>query len=108
VDVYPLKIAENVTLMGDDFIVSIDGKTFYCNHFAPLVWDHQQHGRPCCHGHSHSGLHGSQPWEYDSGKILDVGVDNAIKYNKTPFFSFREILEIMESKPQKTYDHHGE
>jgi len=57
-------------------------------------------------GHSHGGLEGAQPEDTDCGKILDCGVDNALKYNGTPFFSFQEVVEIMNRKNIKTYDHH--
>jgi calcineurin-like phosphoesterase family protein len=105
-DFYPLKIAPNVFMMGDSFYVSIDGRKFYCNHFASKTWDGMQHGWGHLHGHSHGGLEGSQPEECDDGKVLDVGVDNALKYNKTPFFSFQEICSILDEKPVKIVDHH--
>lgn len=107
VEIYPLKIAENVTMMGDAFNLCIDGKSFYCNHFATMIWDGQQHGYGALFGHSHGGLKGAQPEDVDCGKILDCGVDNALKYNSTPFFFFPEIVEIMNRKNIKTYDHHG-
>lgn len=105
-DFYPLSISQNVIMAGDHFLVSIDGRKFYCNHFASKTWDGMHHGWSHLHGHSHGGLEGSQPDEYDDGKILDVGVDNAIKYNKTPFFSFQEVCEILDKKPVKIVDHH--
>lgn len=107
-DFYPLRIAQNVFMMGEQFLVSIDGKKIFCCHFPWKVWDGQQHGWMHCHGHNHSNLAGSQPNDLDNGKILDCGVDNALKYNGTAFFSFQEIVEIMNKKPIKLYDHHGE
>lgn len=105
-EILPLHIAPNVVFIGDQFLASIDGKKLFCNHFASITWDGQQHGWMHLHGHSHGGLNGSQTEETDNGKILDCGVDNALKYNNTAFFSFPEILEIMNKKPLKTFDHH--
>lgn len=105
-EILPLHIAPNVIYMGDHFLISIDGRKFYCNHFTSKTWDGMQHGWGHLHGHSHGGLEGSQPDEYEDGKVLDCGVDNALRYNKTPFFSFREVCEIMDKKPIKLIDHH--
>jgi len=105
-EILPLSIAPNVVFMGDQFLVSIDGRKFFCNHFASKTWDGMQHGWGYLHGHSHGGLEGSQPDELNDGKILDCGVDNALKYNKTPFFSFQEVCKILDKKPIKLVDHH--
>ncbi len=106
VDVYPVKVASNISMVGDSALISIDGKKVFCCHFPWKVWDGQQHGWMHCHGHNHSNLAGSQPNDLDNGKILDCGIDNALKYNGTIFFSFQEIVEIMNKKPLKTFDHH--
>jgi len=104
---FPLKIAKNVTHLGDDFELDVDRHRLYCRHYAPLLWDGINKGRNCCCGHSHSSLKAANPNENGIGRVLDVGVDNAIKYNGTAFFNINEVAEIMERKGTTNLDHHA-
>jgi calcineurin-like phosphoesterase family protein len=106
VDIYPLKIARNVTMMGDAFYVSIDRRKFYCNHFAPTIWDGMQHGWGCVCGHSHGSLEIANYYN-DEMKLLDVGIDNALKYHGKPLFEFKDVCEIMDKKTLYAPDHHA-
>jgi hypothetical protein len=76
---------------------------------APLIWDKMKYDNyvAVC-GHSHGNLDIAKPNHYKSGKILDVGVDNALKHNGSAFFSVEEVVEIMSKKNIKIYDHHGD
>lgn len=103
---YPLKITPNITLLGYEFLLDIDQDRFFVTHMAPLIWPEGNKGRMAIIGHSHGNLVGANPDDQGLGKILDCGVENAIKYNGTAFFSLEEIKEIMLKKPISMVDHH--
>lgn len=103
---YPMKITPNVTLLGYEFFLDIDRDYFYCRHMAPLIWPDQNRLRNCLCGHSHGNLIQANPGENGFGKILDVGVENAIKWNGTAFFTIDEAVEILSLKEKSHFDHH--
>jgi len=74
-------------------------------HFPVAAWHRQGYGSYHLHGHSHSNL----KQEFQQGKILDVGLDNAIKlYGQPKFFDEDMIVEYMASKERFVSDHHAE
>ncbi len=103
---YPMKITPNITLMGYEFLLDIDRDRFYCRHMAPLIWPDQNRGRMCLTGHSHGNLKQANPNENGFGKMLDVGVENAKRYNGTAFFTVDEAVEILNKKEFSHFDHH--
>jgi len=105
-EVYPLRIAKNVTMMGESFLLDVDRDRFFCTHMAPLVFHDQNRGRVCLCGHSHSNLKQINPDRDDFGKILDCGVENAKMFNGTAFFDIDEVVDILAKKKPSTLDHH--
>lgn len=105
-EIYPLKIARNVTMVGDSFLLDIDRDRFYCTHMSPLIFPDQSKGRVCVCGHSHSNLKQINPGRDDFGKILDCGVENAIRNNASAFFDLDEVVELLKQKKQSNLDHH--
>lgn len=103
---YPMKITPNVTLMGYEFLLDVDHDYFYCRHMAPLIWPDQNRLRTCLTGHSHGNLKQANPDGNGFGKMLDTGIENAIKYNGTAFFNIDEVVEIMNKKEISHFDHH--
>jgi calcineurin-like phosphoesterase family protein len=74
-------------------------------HFPVSAWHKQGYGSYHLHGHSHGHL---KP-EFQKGKILDVGLDSAIKlYGQPKFFDEDMIVEYMASKGRFVSDHHAE
>jgi calcineurin-like phosphoesterase family protein len=106
-EIYPLQIADRVTMVGDSFLLDIDRDRFYCTHMSPLIFPDQGKGRVCVCGHSHSNLKQINPSRDDFGKILDCGVENAIRNNKSAFFDLDEVVELLKQKKVSTLDHHG-
>jgi calcineurin-like phosphoesterase family protein len=104
---YPLRITPNITLMGYEFLLDIDQDQFYIRHMAALVWPFMNKNYTHICGHSHGNLIAANPGENGIGKVLDVGVENAIKYNGTMFFSLEEVRNIMNKKDFSKVDHHG-
>jgi len=102
---YPVKIA-NFTLMGESMHAFIDGVSVYMQHYPCYVWPELGAGGFHLHGHCHGRLPQSNVATTDAGKVLDIGVDNAIAYNGTPFFSWDEVKTIMARKPVVKRDHH--
>lgn len=104
---YPLRITPNITLLGYEFLLDIDQDHFYCRHMAPLIWPDCNKGRSCLTAHSHGNLVAARPGENGIGKVLDCGVENAIRYNGTAFFTLNEVIKIMSNKEDSKVDHHG-
>lgn len=108
---YPMKITPNVTIVGYEFLLDVDKDYFYCRHMASLIWPDMNkfgrgYGRSHLSGHSHGNLKQANPGEQGFGKILDVGVENAIKYNGTAFFTIDEVVDILDKKESSKFDHH--
>ena len=103
---YPMKITPNITLLGYEFLLDIDHHKFYCRHMAPLIWPEQNKNRTCLTAHSHGNLKQANPDGNGFGKMLDVGVENAKRYNGTAFFRLEEVVEIMSVKETSKFDHH--
>lgn len=102
---YPRR-ANNLTFVGDTLLAYIDGVSVYMQHYPCFVWPELSKGGIHLHGHCHRRLAESNPERTDTGKVLDVGVDNAIAYNGTPFFSWDDVKSIMATKPVVKRDHH--
>jgi hypothetical protein len=92
-----------LTFLGSDASIQIDKTVFYLKHMAPAIFDRNAMGALI--GHSHGDLDGAQPNETSRGKFLDVGVDNSIKYNNSAFFTFEDVVRIMNKKPKVSLDH---
>jgi len=121
IELYPLTVSndlQNVKLMpsvdshneitffGESVTFNIGRNFYYCRHMIAPIWDTMKYdGGGMIHGHSHSNLVNSQPND-TQGKVLDVGVDNAKKYNGTCFFTLEEIDQIMKHKINLKLDHH--
>lgn len=103
---YPMRITPNITLLGYEFLLDIDHDRFYVSHMASLIWPEQNRGRHHICGHSHGNLKQANPDGNGFGKMLDVGIENAIKYNGTAFFNVDEVVEIMNKKEVSHFDHH--
>jgi predicted phosphodiesterase len=96
------------TYFGEEGYFQIGNMFYFCRHMAPLIWDKMKYENyVCLCGHSHGN---SKELNVDNkaGKILDVGMDNAMKYNGSAFFKIEEVDAIMKTKTVKIYDHHGD
>lgn len=70
-------------------------------HYPMAVWRNSHYGAYHLHGHSHGSY-----WT-PKNKILDVGLDNAIKlYNKPKFFTVDDINDYMSYREMQSVDHH--
>lgn len=103
--IYPTD-ADNLTFVGDQLHAYIDGVSVFMQHYPLFVWPELKAGGFHLHGHCHRRLPESNPEATAHGKVLDVGVDNALAYNGTPFFSWDDIKRIMARKPVVRRDHH--
>lgn len=96
-DVYPLNY-NNSFFCGDDLHLSVGKKKVELSHFPKKVWDFSTKNAYHLHGHCHGGLVGSNPSDATGFKILDVGVENAIKFNGKAYFSWAEVESILEKR----------
>lgn len=106
IDIWPIKY-KTTTFLGYCGAIQVDNQYIYLQHMAQYIWPYQ--GDLSWHlcGHSHQSCQILNTQEVNSGKILDCGVDNALKYNGTPFFSYSEIKQIMDRKQLIKRDHHS-
>jgi hypothetical protein len=97
-----------ITYLGEEGYFQIGNMFYFCRHMAPLIWDKMKYDNyVCLCGHSHSN---SKQLNIDNqeGKILDIGMDNAMIYNGSAFLKIEEVDAIMKTKSIKIYDHHGD
>lgn len=104
-EVFPLAY-KNLVFVGDTFPIFVDNISVYMQHYPQYVWPEQGGGGYCLCGHCHGNAKELNPADATHGRILDVGLDNAISYNQTPFFSWDDIRKIMDKKPVVSHDHH--
>lgn len=70
-------------------------------HYPIGSWKNQKHGSYHLHGHCHGN------YTQTRGRMLDVGLDNAIgQFGKAKFFTESEIYDYMEAIPVATTDSH--
>lgn len=103
-EVYPLTVG-NLIFVGQSLHIYVGNQSIYMQHYAPYIWPEMSKGGVCCTGHSHSNCPELNP-STGTQRILDVGLDNAIKYNGTPFFSYNEIMAILGKRVNAPRDHH--
>lgn len=78
----------------------IFGNKVHVYHFPTACWNQQHRGAWHLHGHSHGTFKAS-------GKILDVGLDNAYNlYQEHRFFSEEDIEAYMLTKEIQSNDYH--
>ncbi len=104
-EAYPLNW-ENVTFLGSQKYIQIDKQIVLISHFAHYAWDNMQHGAWNLCGHCHGNAPKLNPDEKEA-KVLDVGVDNALKQTGYPVFSYAEVKVIMDKKVFTPLDHHN-
>lgn len=92
----------SITFLGSQAIIQVNKQLIHLCHMAPKIWTR---GAIALFGHSHGDLHGAQPEDRDGGKVLDCGIENSLKYNGTAFFTYEEVLKIMDKKPKISLDH---
>ena len=99
IDVYPFKY-KNVTFMGYQCEVIIQGKYVVLNHFPLEVWENMKDGSYMLCGHSHYSLPRTRKDSVD-GLTLDCGWEG-----HNSIYNFNEIVEIMKTKNIRQVDHH--
>lgn len=104
-EVYPIKV-NNITFVGQFYWAYIDGVSVYCQHYAQYIWPELSKNGYCIAGHSHSTCKALNPEGGAQGKILDIGIDNAIKYRNSPFFKWEDVKQIMSNREIVKKDHH--
>lgn len=102
---YPGITNDKLVFMGESALFNIDKQLVYMKHMASLIYPYiNKNGWHLC-GHSHGNCPQLNP-DHKMGKVLDVGLDNAKKYNGTMFFTWDEIKTIMSKKEIAKIDHH--
>jgi hypothetical protein len=96
---FPLQV---MTFLGTSANIQIDKRLIHLSHMAPLIWER---GAVALLGHSHGDLEGAQPSDKSRGKMFDCGIENSKNYNGSAFFTFEDVVRIMDSKPNISLDH---
>jgi calcineurin-like phosphoesterase family protein len=108
-DAFGILLWENVEFAG--YYLEIQHKKRYmnCCHYPIASWNHMRNAH-MLHGHSHGAFKQSSLLhpQHNSGRILDVGVECALKYsnNTSAIFSFEEIDGILSKREAIKVDHH--
>ena len=117
-EIYPLKF-NNITFCGNDLRLWVGKQEIHLSHFPKRIWDNMSDKRkvtetgglkgpkPSIHlsGHSHAS-DASRNISSQSGKCLDVGVENAITYDDKFWFTYDEIERLMLDKKVQVLDGH--
>ena len=81
--------------------VTEQGQKIILCHYSLAVWNRSHYGSICLFGHSHNSY---KP----EGKTMDVGIDATWEnYGKFRPISFDEVMEIMDTRPIVSLDHHS-
>jgi len=113
---YPdyLTAKELFSSVQDYLKITIDKKEVILSHYPMAAWDRSYKGSWMLHGHSHGTMFagnktqwaGSDNW-YTSGKILDVGIDNAHSLlGEYKPLSYEYVKKLMDKKEIRFTDHH--
>jgi calcineurin-like phosphoesterase family protein len=108
VEIYPIQV-NSLTFIGHYFWAYIEGFSVYCQHYAQYIWPELSKGGICLSGHSHGTCKVLSPdagWMNHEGRVMDIGLDNAIKYRNSPFFRWEDVKKIMEKREIIKKDHH--
>lgn len=109
VGVVEARSAQNgtMTFLGESAQFKFNNFNFDCRHMAPMLWEKKKYPNyVSLFGHSHGNLADSQPNDF-MGKKMDIGVDNAKKFNNKPYFLLEEVIDIMSTKNVISLDHHS-
>jgi hypothetical protein len=96
----------NVKLYESSAFFRFKRGTLFACHFPYDIWDRMQHGVAHICGHCHGNYARLLP-DNKEEKILDVGVDVALKTVGRFFFKAEEVFRILETKNIKVKDHHN-
>lgn len=81
--------------------IKIQGTAACLFHFPIVSWHKRGYGSFMLHGHCHSSL------PQDSGRILDVGIDNFYKlHGAHKLFSEQDVIDFMQGREVYSVDHH--
>lgn len=107
-ELYPVQW-NNIRFLGFQAFFKYNSQIIFASHFPSLIWDAMNKNPPviAISGHSHGSCSLTSLGNKE-GKILDVGVENALKYNRGFGFTMEDILSIMKKKTVKFYDHHND
>lgn len=95
-----LKALDKIQNCHQHLHTKIFGNKVHIYHFPIACWNQQHRGAWHLHGHSHGTFKAS-------GKILDVGLDNAYNlYQEHRFFSEEDIEAYMLTKEIQSNDYH--
>jgi calcineurin-like phosphoesterase family protein len=105
-EVYPLDYRQ-LTFVGSQAFFCYKGQTIFANHFPQEIWDEMKHGVWHVCGHSHGSFDKTNGQSTMNGKIMDVGVEQAQKYNNgLPFLTFEQVKAFMDARAIIKKDHH--
>jgi calcineurin-like phosphoesterase family protein len=95
-----------ITYISNYTEIDINGTQLILSHYAIRSWNKMARNSFMLHSHEH-GANKDFDWnKTDTGKILDLGYDNLLKYNNGAPISLKKIKVIMDKKPYKPEGHH--
>lgn len=91
------KLPENMTMIAENIPLQVN-KQMYINlsHYPVVDFATGIYGALC--GHCHGSLEALNDGNSDLGRIMDIGVENAIKYKGTVYFTLDECIRCLSKK----------
>lgn len=106
VELYPLSY-KRLIFVGTQMFFRYRHQTIFAHHFPNVIWDESKHGVWHVVGHSHGSFDMTNGQSTMDGKIMDVGVEQAQKYNNgNPFLTFDQVKAFMDARAIIKKDHH--
>jgi calcineurin-like phosphoesterase family protein len=113
-EIYPFQYDDagagnTINFLGSYHEIFIDNTPVVLSHFPYSIFNYCNKGGFNICGHSHGSFIESTPNYIKGGKVLDCGIENALKYtnNERPFLSWEEVKSICNKKIQLVKDHHN-
>lgn len=91
------KLPENMTMIAENIPLQVN-KQMYINlsHYPVVDFATGIYGALC--GHCHGSLEALNIGNSDLGRIMDIGVENALKYKGTVYFTLDECIRCLGKK----------
>lgn len=91
------KLPENMTMIAENIPLQVN-KQMYINlsHYPVVDFATGIYGALC--GHCHGSLEALNIGNSDLGRIMDIGVENALKYKGTVYFTLDECIRCLRKK----------
>lgn len=109
-EVYPLELKltseKSIQFIPNYAELDINGQQIVICHYAIRSWNKMARNSWMIHSHEHAANRESDWLTTDCGKVIDVGYENLLKYNKGAPVSLDKLRKFMDAKAYLPEGHH--